>query len=188
MTATVATATLAPPQAPVPHPRSAARPLRPTNQTWDRTTCRPAAPTPAPGRAASAPPHPGPARLRVAAAEAAALHRHIPRLVAAARAVLPTAADPTERAATGELLTTRELLVDLTEVPPTACCAELVFLIEVLRRALGPRVCITLVGVTPALAAPLIGGGVGDRATVVDSRGRRWPGRPDAVRPTGTWP
>lgn len=183
MTATVAQ------QAPHPRPVTRPRPQRrPTNKTWDRTTRSPAAPTPAPGRAAAAPPRPGPARLRVSAAEAAALHWHIPRLVAAARALLNGATDPTDPAATGEPPTTRELHVDLTEVPPTACCAELVFLVEVLRRALDTRVQITLVGVTPALAAPLIGGGVGERATVVDSRGRRWPGRPDAVRPTGTWP
>jgi hypothetical protein len=68
-----------------------------------------------------------------------------------------------------------ELLVDLSDVPTTACCAELVFLAGLLRRVLGPQVPVSLIGVNPALAAPLIGGGMPDDVMMIDTRGRRWP-------------
>jgi hypothetical protein len=50
-----------------------------------------------------------------------------------------------------------------------------VFLAGLLRRVLGPQVPVSLIGVNPALAAPLIGGGMPDDVTMIDTRGRRWP-------------
>ena len=130
-----------------------------------------------PGRQTTTP------RLRITAAHAAALPRYVPWLVAAARVML---SHPDARGAAAG--STAELVVDLGEVPAMPCCAELVFLVDLLRRALGPTVGITLVGVTPAVAAPLISGGLGEGVVVVDARGRRWPGQSDRVRPSGTWP
>jgi hypothetical protein len=163
MTATVAT----------PRPERAERigAARPTAQQRPRPVPFTAAPAPASV--------PTPARLVITVREAAAMHYWGPVLVAAARTLLTASRLDSAR--------TRELVVDLSAVAPGPYCAGLVWLVELLQRALAP-VRLRLVGVTPAVAAPLVGGGLGEDVEVVDTRGRTWTGRPERIRPTGTWP
>jgi hypothetical protein len=116
---------------------------------------------------------PSSARLPVRSYHLRALPYYAPSLATAARAAL-TANGPGVRHDS-------ELLVDLSEVGPGPFCAELVFLIGLLQRALGP-VSLRLVGVTPAIAAPLIQAGLGDNVQVVDTRGRCWPGQAPGIR------
>jgi hypothetical protein len=171
--------------APGPASGSAATPVSTSRTSTTSAGSVDPAPIPEPvGASSQAPGGRPPARVRVSAAHLAAPHWYFPALVAAARAMLGKAEDPD-----GSGGRARVLKVDLTGVPPVGNCAELVLLVNLLRRACGPGLTIKLVGVTPALAAPLISGGVGDDdVVVVDTRGRWWSGRPDLVQPTGTWP
>jgi hypothetical protein len=163
-----------------PRPITEERVHHPAPAGW-RPSIRPAVPPSAPASPA-APPETTyrrePPRLHIKARHIADPQYYAPLLVASARALI---AGATRSSAAPKLV------VDLSAVRPGSYCAELVFLVGLLRRALGP-IRLRLVGVTPAVAAPLIGDGLGADVVVVDTRGRTWPGEPDRVRPTGTCP
>lgn len=118
-------------------------------------------PAPVPTAAAARP-----VRIRVTADDARTLHRSIPRLVAEARRWL--AASP------GTVL--RDLVVDLSAVPPTPIAAPLLLLVNLLRRLVGGDGRIEVVGVSPAILGALTAFDLPAEVTVTDTRGRRWPG------------
>lgn len=68
-----------------------------------------------------------------------------------------------------------EVILDLSEVSAVPHSA-LVLLANLLRRALGDNVTITLAGVSPAILAPLTAFDLPDGVAVIDSRRRRWSG------------
>jgi hypothetical protein len=107
-----------------------------------------------------------PVRIRVTPDDARTLHRSIPRLVAEARRRL--AASPGTPG--------RDLVVDLSAVPPTPIAAPLLLLVNLLRRLVGSDGRIDAVGVSPALAAALTAFDLPAEVTVTDTRGRRRPG------------
>ena len=151
-----------------PRPPQKERVHHPAPAGWS-PSIRPAVPPSAPGGPAAPPETTSrrkPPRLRIRARHIADPQYYAPPLVASARRLI----DGATRSSAAP-----ELVVDLA------------FLVSLLRRALGP-IRLRLVGVTPAVAAPLIGGGLGADVVVVDTRGRTWPGEPDRVRPTGTCP
>lgn len=110
-------------------------------------------------------PEPAPLRLTVTADDVATLHRRIPELVGRVRQQLSSSpASPR-----------RDLVVDLSAVPPSPAVAPLLFLVHLLRRTVGDGT-VDIVGVTPALVGALTAFELPGNVTVIDVRGRRWPG------------
>lgn len=107
---------------------------------------------------------PEPVRIRVTPDDARTLHRSIPRLVREARGLL--AASPGTP--------WRDLVVDLSAVPPMPIAAPLILLVNLLRRLTGDGRT-DVVGVSPALAGALTAFDLRE-VTVTDTRGRRWTG------------
>jgi hypothetical protein len=105
-------------------------------------------------------------RIQVTPDDARTLHRSIPRLVAEAR----------RRLAASPGMPGRDLVVDLSAVPPTPIAAPLLLLVNLLRRLVGRDGRIDVVGVSPALAAALTAFDLPAEVTVTDTRGRRRPG------------
>jgi hypothetical protein len=68
----------------------------------------------------------------------------------------------------------REVVLDLSAVPPMPTAAPLLFLIRLLRRLTGPGGRIDVTGVT-RLTAALVTHDLPDNLTLVKTRGRRWP-------------
>jgi hypothetical protein len=102
--------------------------------------------------------------VRVTADEVASLHRSVSRLVQEARQQLASEAD---RAG-------RELVLDLSAVPPVPALAPLLLLIRLLRRLLGPGGRVDVTGVSPALVGALTAFDLPDGVGLVDTRGRHW--------------
>jgi hypothetical protein len=69
----------------------------------------------------------------------------------------------------------RDLVVDLSAVRPSPAVAPLFFLVHLLCRLVGDGK-IDIIGVTPAFVGALTAFELPNNATVVDVRGRRWPG------------
>lgn len=67
------------------------------------------------------------------------------------------------------------LTLDLSAVT-TVPIAQLVLLVDLLRRDLGNHVAITLSGVRPAILGSLVAFSIPRGVDVIDSRGRRWRG------------
>jgi hypothetical protein len=107
-----------------------------------------------------------PVRIQVTPDDARTLHRSIPRLVDRARRGL--AASPGT--------TRRDIVVDLSAVPPTPIAAPLLLLVNLLRRLVGGNGRIEVIGVSPALAGALTAFDLPVEVTVTDTSGRRWPG------------
>jgi hypothetical protein len=106
-----------------------------------------------------------PVRLVLTADDVETLHRRIPELVRRVRQQLLSSPDGPRR----------DLIVDLSAVPPSSTVAPLLFLVRLLRRLVGDGK-IDIIGVTPALVGALTAFELPDDVTVVDVRGRRWPG------------
>jgi hypothetical protein len=70
----------------------------------------------------------------------------------------------------------RDLVVDLSAVPPTPIAAPLLLLVNLLRRLVGGDGRIEVVGVSPAILGALTAFDLPAEVTVTDTRGRRWPG------------
>jgi hypothetical protein len=103
--------------------------------------------------------------VRVTADEAASLHRNISSLVREARHKLASRADRAKR----------ELVLDLSAVPPVPAVAPLLLLVRLLRSLLGPGGRVSVTWVTPALVGALAAFALPDGVDLVDRRGRRWP-------------
>jgi hypothetical protein len=103
--------------------------------------------------------------VRVTAEEVTNLHRSISVLVWGARHKLASQADDAKR----------ELVLDLSAVPPVPAVAPLLLLIRLLRRLVEPDGRVDVTGVTPALAAALTAFDLPDGVGLVDAQGRRWP-------------
>ncbi len=76
----------------------------------------------------------------------------------------------------------QEIIIDLSEAtaaPP----AQLVLLVTLLRRTLGPEAIITLSGVRPSVLSALVPFDLPPGTVVLDSRGRTGRGRTTTVRP-----
>jgi hypothetical protein len=69
----------------------------------------------------------------------------------------------------------REVIIDLSSLPPTPACAPLLMLFTLVRRLLTADAGIVVTGVNPALRACLVAE-LPTGVTVVDRRGRRWSG------------
>jgi hypothetical protein len=106
-----------------------------------------------------------PVRLEVTADDVKTLHRRIPELVGRVRQQLSSSPDSPRR----------DLVVDLFAVRPSPAVAPLLFLVHLLCRLVGDGK-IDIIGVTPALVGALTAFELPNNATVVDVRGRRWPG------------
>jgi hypothetical protein len=125
--------------------------------------------------AGSAPEHQGgptgpaqwqPAVLRVTRDEVRVLHRSIPVLANRIRHQRTT--DPGEAC--------RTIVLDIAGVPPAPAPAPLLFLLGLLRRLADTDARIDITGVTPALVAAMTAFDMPDGVSLVDTRGRRWPG------------
>jgi hypothetical protein len=103
-------------------------------------------------------------RIQVTPDDARTLHRSIPRLVREARRLL----------AASRGTRWRDLVVDLSAVPPMPIAAPLILLVNLLRRLTGGGRT-DVVGVSPALAGALTAFDLRE-VTVTDTRGRRWTG------------
>jgi hypothetical protein len=102
--------------------------------------------------------------VRVTADEAASLHRSISRLLREARHKLASRDDRAKR----------ELVLDLSAVPPVPAVAPLLLLVRLLRSLLGPGGRVDVTGVNPALVGALTAFALPDGVGLVDTRGRRW--------------
>ena len=69
----------------------------------------------------------------------------------------------------------RDVVLDVSDVPPAPAAAPLLFLVRLLRRLTDEDVRIEVSGVTPALAAALTPFDMPDRVAITDTQGRRWP-------------
>lgn len=69
----------------------------------------------------------------------------------------------------------RDVVLDLSDVPPTPAAAPLLFLVRLLRRLTDEEVRIEVSGVSPAIAAALTPFDMPDRVAITDTKGRRWP-------------
>ena len=67
-----------------------------------------------------------------------------------------------------------DVVLDLSDVPPTPAAAPLLFLVRLLRRLTDEDVRIEVSGVSPALAAALTPFDMPDRVAITDTMGRRW--------------
>lgn len=105
-----------------------------------------------------------PVVVRVTAGEAAFLHRSVSRLVREAQLQLASRVDGARR----------ELVLDLSAVPPIPALAPLLLLIRLVRRLLGPGGRVDVTGVNPALAGALAAFDLPEGVGLVDRRGRRW--------------
>jgi hypothetical protein len=108
---------------------------------------------------------PAPLRLMVTVDDIKSLHRRIPGLVGEVRQQFSSSPESPRR----------DLVVDLSAVPPSPAAAPLLFLVHLLRRLVGDGK-VEVVGVTPALAGALTAYELPEDVTVIDVRGRRWPG------------
>jgi len=108
---------------------------------------------------------PAPLHLQVTPDDARTLHRRIPEIVGQVRHQLSSWPDSPRP----------DIVVDLSAVPPSPAAAPLLFLVHLLRRLVGEGK-IDVVGVTPALASALTAYELPSNITVIDVRGRRWPG------------
>jgi len=108
---------------------------------------------------------PAPVRLEVTADDVKSLHRRIPELVSRVRQQLSSSPDGPRR----------DLVVDLSPVRPSPAVAPLLFLLHLLCRLVGEDK-IDIIGVTPAFVGALTAFGLPNNVTVIDVRGRRWPG------------
>lgn len=106
-----------------------------------------------------------PVVVRVTADEVATLHRSISGLVRDARHKLASRVDGAHR----------ELILDLSAVPPTPAVAPLLLLIRLLRRLQQPGGRVDVIGVNPALAGALTAFDLPNGVGVVTTRGRRYP-------------
>jgi hypothetical protein len=104
-------------------------------------------------------------RLTVTADDVETLHHRIPELVGRVRQQLLSSPDSPRP----------DLVVDLSAVPPSSAVAPLLFLVHLLRRLVGGGK-IDIIGVTPALVGGLTAFELPNNVTVIDVRGRRWPG------------
>jgi hypothetical protein len=75
----------------------------------------------------------------------------------------------------------REIVLDLSDVPPTPAAAPLLFLVRLLRRLTDEDGRVEVTGVSPALAAALTPFDLPDGVTLTDTKGRRWPPNLDDV-------
>lgn len=118
------------------------------------------------GRARPAPPadERRPVVVRLTADEATLLHRSMSRLVRESRQRLVSRPEGARR----------ELVLDLSAVPPVPVLAPLLLLIRLLRRLLGPDGRMDVTGVNPALVGALTAFDLPDGVGLVDTRGRRW--------------
>jgi hypothetical protein len=110
-----------------------------------------------PGWAVAAPTL-GPPPVRV-------LHRRIPEFVGQVRHQLRSSPGTPRR----------NIVLDLSAVPPMPTAAPLLFLVHLLRRLVNERGEIDVIGVTPALRAALTAFDLPGNMTVIDVHGRRWP-------------
>jgi hypothetical protein len=69
----------------------------------------------------------------------------------------------------------RDVMIDLSSLPPSPACAPLLMLFTLVRRLLSADAGIVVTGVHPALSACLVAE-LPTGVTVVDRRGRRWSG------------
>ncbi|TWF82197.1 hypothetical protein FHX44_118142 [Pseudonocardia hierapolitana] len=67
----------------------------------------------------------------------------------------------------------RDVVIDLSSLPPTSACAPLLMLFTLVRRLLSADAGVVVTGVNPALRACLVAE-LPTGVTVVDRRGRRW--------------
>ena len=106
-----------------------------------------------------------PVVLRLTPEHVRKFHRNIPILVREVRRQL----------ASRHSADVREVVLDLSDVPPTPAAAPLLLLVRLLRRLTDEDVQIEVSGVSPALAAALIPFDMSERVTITDTSGRRWP-------------
>jgi hypothetical protein len=103
--------------------------------------------------------------LRVTPEDVRVLHRRIPEFVGQVRHQLRSSPGTPRR----------NIVLDLSAVPPMPTAAPLLFLVHLLRRLVNERGKIDVIGVTPALRAALTAFDLPGNMTVIDVHGRRWP-------------
>jgi hypothetical protein len=113
----------------------------------------------------NSPPPSRPVVIRLTPEHVRTFHRSIPILVHDARRRLGA-----HRAADA-----REVVLDVSGVPPRPMAAPLLFLVRLLRRLADVDGRVEVTGMSPALAAALTPFDLPEGVTLTDTKGHRWP-------------